>query len=94
MGGRACLCLEAPWVGRDCPPWAHPLAGTPTLVSGSLPHSPSPWLALSPTLPGSLPSEPPTGTHTDRQWPKSEEQERQGQREDPSLVIRGAVARV
>lgn len=65
MGRRARLCLEAPWVGRDCPPWAHPLAGAPTLVSGSLPHSPSPWLALSPTLSGSLPTEPPTSTRTD-----------------------------
>lgn len=65
MGRRACLCLEAPWVGRDCPPWGHPPAGAPTLVSGSLPHSPSPWLALSPTLSGSLPTEPPTSTRTD-----------------------------
>ena len=66
MGRRACLRLDAPCVGRDCPPWAHPLAGTPTLVSGSFPHFPSPWLALFPSLPGSLPTEPPTNARTDR----------------------------
>lgn len=62
MGRRACLCLEAPWVGRDCLPWAHHslalltwcLAHSPTLP---LPGWPSPPLCQGP-CPLSLPQRP------------------------------------
>ena len=59
--GEESLSLPGSPLGwQRLPPMGAPLAGTPNLVSGSLPHSPSPWLALSPTLPGSLPTKPPT----------------------------------
>lgn len=85
--------------GRDCPPWAHPLAGTPTLVSGSLPHFPSPWLASSPLCQGPCPlSLPPMPAQTDlvAQARRAGEigTERRPFFEDPSFVILRAVARV